>query len=153
MLLSLFNQELFATSAAPYDYHDISGGDNSARLILNVEVQGQRTQAILDIGAPFLICSPSLAKGLDLDPQEALSRHRILIRGSTVRGSLHRVTLVLIAAVGEVLALEATAFVPDPDESLAPDSFPSFLGFHCCLERVRFAVDPLSSTFYFGACS
>ncbi|MEP7339980.1 MAG: retropepsin-like aspartic protease [Acidobacteriota bacterium] len=153
MLLLFSNQKPFATGAAEFDYNPIPGSDVSARLILNVEVEGQRTEAILDTGAPFLVCSPELAKKISFDPQDALLRHRLLIRGNLIRGSLHRVMLVLLAAIGENLTLEATAFVPDLDESLAPNSFPSFLGFHCCLDRVRFAVDPLSSTFYFGSCS
>lgn len=151
MLLSLPNQEPFASSAAIYEYRDVSGGDNSARIILNVEVEGQGAQAIMDTGAPFFICSPKLVEDIGFDPQDALSRHRILIRGNMVRGGLYRVTLVLVAAIGKNVTLEATAFVPDPDESLALDSFPSFIGFHCCLDRVRFAIDPATSTFYFGA--
>lgn len=153
MLLLFSNQEPFATGATGYDYNLIPGSDVSARLILDVCVEGQRIEAILDTGAPFLVCSPKLAKKIGLDPQDALFRHRLMIRGNMVRGGLYRVTLVLVAAIGEDVTLEATAFVPDLDESLALDSFPSFIGFHCCLDRVRFAVDPATNTFYFGACS
>ncbi len=147
MLLALSNGESFATGAATYDYNSIPGSDTSARLILQIWVEGQKTSAILDTGAPFLVCSPDLARLIEFDTAASLSRYELLIRGYWIKGSLHRASLVLPALEGESLSLEVTAFVPNPDELF---NFPSFLGWSRCLEWIRFAVDPSSSTFYFG---
>ncbi|MBN1484372.1 MAG: hypothetical protein JXA37_06580 [Chloroflexia bacterium] len=74
------------------------------------------------------------------------------IRDRTYQGELHRLSLVLKAQDGESVALEVTAFLPRlrPGETW---NLPPFLGLRGCLERLRFAVDPASDTFYFGALS
>lgn len=147
MLLAFSNGDEFATGATIYKYNTMSGSDTSARIVLQLLVEGQPTSAILDTGAPYLICSPSLSSHTGFDPETALSQHEIMIRGYKVKGDLHRVTLVFTALQGASLSLEVMAFVPSPDE---PFNFPSFLGFLGCLEWTRFAVDPSSNTFYFG---
>jgi len=55
----------------------------------------------------------------------------------------------LLADVGQHLELQATVFVPDAEELWG--DFPSFIGLSGFLERIRFAVDPLTDTFYFGS--
>lgn len=47
------------------------------------------------------------------------------------------------------MTFDVTAFVPHltPGENWP---FPTFLGWHCCLERIRFAIDPAEEKFYFG---
>ena len=150
MLLAFADGESFVTGAAGYDYDSLSDRDTSARLILNVEIEGFLTSAIVDTGAPYLICSPQLAKQLNLNASDALLSKRILIRGQRVSGSLHRINLQFIATEGSGLLLEITAFVPDPEIEGSGMIFPSFLGLVGCLEWVRFAVDPSSETFYFG---
>lgn len=142
--------EPFATGAMDYGYHPYSDDDMAARVVLPILVEGNLTNAILDTGAPYLICSPSLARHLTLDPGAALSRHEILIRGYRVRGGLHRLSLTLSATYGDSLTFEAISFVPDFSEQL---EFPTFIGLLGCLEWIRFAVDPATNTFYFGACS
>lgn len=151
MLLLFPDQSPFASGVAEYDYNPLPDSDTSARLILYVKVEGHATSAILDTGAPFLVCSPDLADDLGFDPQSALGPHRMSIRGITVRGRLHRVNLVLPASTGDNLPLEVTAFVPNAEERQMGHIFPSFLGMYGCLERIRFAVDPFSNKFYFGA--
>lgn len=151
MLLLFPDQSPFAAGSAEYDYNPLPGSDTSARIILYVKVEGRATSAILDTGAPFLVCSPDLADNLGFDPQNALSHHRMNIRGLTIRGTLHRVNLMLPASDGDDLPLEVTAFLPNPEEKQMGYTFPSFLGMYGCLERVRFAVDPFSNKFYFGA--
>ncbi|MGH9843688.1 MAG: hypothetical protein ACREEM_33550 [Blastocatellia bacterium] len=147
MLLAFSNQEPFATGAANYYYNPIPGSDTSARIILPVLVEGEFTSAVVDTAAPFLVCSTELAVTIGFDPSYALGPHILNIRGYRVRGSLHRVELALLATTGIDLPVDVTAFVPYPDE---PSDFPSFLGFWGCLERIRFAVDPSTSMFYFG---
>lgn len=150
MLLTFADQSSFATGAASYDYNPAPGSDTSARVVLEVVIAGQPTTALLDTGAPYLVCSPALVEVLRLAPGAALAHHTMLIRGYKVRGGLHRVALTIPAKEGTELSLEVMAFVPAPDE---PFSFPSFLGFTGCLEWIRFAIDPFSQTFYFGAHS
>jgi hypothetical protein len=60
---------------------------------------------------------------------------------------LYRAAVLLIATQGESAELEVTAFVPD-DETWNDE--PLFLGFFNCLDRVRFAIDPVAERFYFG---
>ncbi|MGH9855379.1 MAG: hypothetical protein ACREBD_36555, partial [Blastocatellia bacterium] len=131
MLLALSNGESFATGANLYSFDPVPGEDVSARIILQVLVEGQLTSAVLDTGAPYLICSPSLSRHIGFDAEFALSQHEILIRGYRVKGSLYRINLELIATEGEELTLEVMAFVPDPEEAF---NFPTFLGFWGCLE-------------------
>lgn len=150
MLLTFPNEESFATGATDYFYDPIPGSDTSARLILPVSVEGRFISAVVDTGAPFLVCSPELGEDLGFDPVFALGPHIMRIRGYAVKGSLHRVSLVLLATEGYDLPLEATAFVPEPEEKQMGHNFPSFLGLYGCLERVRFAVDPFYNKFYFG---
>lgn len=149
-MLTFSTGETFATGAMIYGYHPYSDGDLSARIILPILVEGNLTNAILDTGAPYLICSPSLARQLGLDPETALSHHQMLIRGYRVRGSLHRLSLTLLATGGDSLAFEAISFIPDLNENF---EFPTFVGLLGCLEWIRFAIDPSTYTFYFGACS
>ncbi|HAX76687.1 MAG TPA: hypothetical protein DCY88_12800 [Cyanobacteria bacterium UBA11372] len=45
--------------------------------------------------------------------------------------------------------VQATVFVPDREELWG--NFPYFIGLGGFLERIRFAFDPASDTFYFGS--
>ncbi len=66
-----------------------------------------------------------------------------------IRGDLYRLPLKFLAAEGESVELEATAFVPNFDQSIWQNA-PTFLGFRDCLDRLRFAIDPSEEKFYFG---
>ena len=57
--------------------------------------------------------------------------------------------LTFMADEGEDVTVEATVFIPKIDPALW--FLPSFIGWTGCLERLRFAIDPLDETFYFGA--
>ena len=53
----------------------------------------------------------------------------------------------MLADIGESLDIEATLLI-------SPDWLgPSFLGYLGALDRLRFAIDPQSSRFYFSALS
>jgi hypothetical protein len=54
----------------------------------------------------------------------------------------------LEATIGTSIDVDATAFVPDVEEFWG--DLPSFIGLMGFLERIRFAVDPSTDTFYFG---
>lgn len=149
MLLNLTNGEPFATGAIAYRIPE--EGADARRITIGVEIEQNLTEAIIDTGAPYVVCSPSLAKLLQLNPANALSTHRIMIRGIWVRGGFHRIQISFLADEGEAVSIEATAFIPDLDQNLTDEFLPrSFLGLTQCLEAIRFAIDPLSETFYFG---
>ncbi|MBI3732481.1 MAG: hypothetical protein HY259_03370 [Chloroflexi bacterium] len=74
----------------------------------------------------------------------------MLIRGIWYSGRLYLLNLTLLAIEGYSLELSATAFVPDSEWAESWGHLPSFLGLPGCLERLRFAVDPSTDTFYFG---
>jgi hypothetical protein len=152
MLLNFPNKDPFATGALRYSYSPVPGRDDvTPRIMIEVEIEGEQEAAVLDTGAPYLVCSPALAERLWLDPEDALEATTIRIQGVPIRGLIYRTNFVLHAREGNGLDFQATAFVPDTDQSLPTNLLPvTFLGLHGCLERVRFAVDPSSETFYFG---
>jgi hypothetical protein len=139
----------FATGAAGYNTMPDA---TTARITVDIEIQDSfLTHAILDTGAPYFICSPEVARLLELDPNDAIEAKRILIRGVWVEGGIYRLGISLIADEGETLVLDAPAFVPDPAQEFREGFLPaSFLGMIGCLESIRFGVDPFSQTFYFG---
>ncbi len=148
MLLTLADQSPFATGATGYSYDSGTGGGGSIKVVLDVIVDELPTAAILDTGAPFLVCSPLLAQALQPEASTALGATVMMIRGYLVRGNLHRFTLTMLAELGDDLTLEVTAFVPNAGQ--LAETVPTFLGMQGCLERMRFALDPMSDTFYFG---
>ena len=104
----------------------------------------------MDTGAPYVIFSPQLAEDAGIDPAAALVDAALLIRGREILGGLHRVTLELPAVIGNNLALEVTAFIPDAARNFG-ETHPSFLGLFGCLESIRFAVDlQHTQMFFFG---
>jgi hypothetical protein len=79
-----------------------------------------------------------------------LGHERVVIRGFSYRGTIHRVPVTILAEAGEALHFEATAFVPELDEG-EHWPLPSYLGWQGCLERIRLALDPGTERAYFGA--
>ena len=59
------------------------------------------------------------------------------------------IELRLLADEGDSLTVDATAFIPDVEEYWG--DLPTFIGLTGFLERLRFAVDPSTDTFYFGS--
>jgi hypothetical protein len=145
------NGETFATGAIRYSYRPVSANETTNRIILLVEIAGVLTEAVVDTGAPFVICAPRIALLAGFDRAYALARMRMLIRGMQLEGSLTRLSIKLLAREGDDFTVDATVFVPDVEEYWG--SFPSFIGLTGFLERLRFAVDPSTDTFYFGALS
>jgi hypothetical protein len=72
----------------------------------------------------------------------------MLVRGMRLEGSIIRLNMTLPADKGEDLTVDATAFIPDVEEYWG--DFPCFIGQMGFLERIRYAVDPATDTFYFG---
>ncbi len=150
MLLMFQDGRSFAQGAYNYLYRPVSSGETTPRIIIEVQIEGVQAQAIVDTGGAYLVCDPQIADLLGLDPADALGTDRLSIRGVSVPGSIHRIFLTLLAHEGQSMKIEVTAFVPHPEPSLKWD-LPSFMGLSGCLERLRFAVDPITDTFYFGA--
>jgi hypothetical protein len=151
--LSLADGEPFATGKAAYAYGPVSEREQSSRISITIEFEGLRSQAVLDTAAPYVVCAPSIAEAVGLDPANAIEPVHLLFRGIAWRGLLHRVTLDFIAEEGLSLRVSATAFVPDMTAGESWRDLPSFIGMGGCLERMRFGVDPGSDTFYFGPLS
>jgi hypothetical protein len=149
LLQHTHNGEPFATGAIAYRIPQ--QGTDAARITIALEIEEHLTEAIIDTAAPYVVCSPSLAKLLNLNPANAISTDRMLIRGYWLRGGLHRVNLSLLPDIGEALSIEAPAFVPDPNQEFTEGFLPrSFLGLTQCLESICFAIDPHREFFYFG---
>jgi hypothetical protein len=143
----MLNGEQFTQGSQPYSYAPLAGGKD-LRVLLEIVIDGFRTQAMLDTGAAFFVCEPSIANRLNLDPDTAIDRAKLHIRGTYVRGLLYRLDFTLVAELGAELTISATTFIPDPDE--AWPGLPSIVGLEGCFDRVRFALDTSDDTLYFG---
>ena len=150
MLLTFSDRTSFCEGGSPYYSEPASEFDPVPRIWVRIKVGEIATQAIIDTGGLYLICDPSLFGVADLDRSESLGSTRIVIRGEMYDGTLHRIPLTIPAQHGQNLNFEATAFVADIDPGLEW-RLPTYLGWYCCLDRLRFAVDPATETFYFGA--
>ncbi|MEW5986557.1 MAG: hypothetical protein AB1791_07995 [Chloroflexota bacterium] len=148
--MAFSNGEPFATGLADYTYHSPTPRELEPRLILQIAFEGFEAAAILDTGAPYVICAPAVARQVGFAPTGSLGQIRLLVRGASVSGRLYRSTVTFPAILGVDLSVDATVFVPDPDWEESWGDLPSFIGLGGCLERMRFAIDPGSDTFYFG---
>lgn len=152
MLLRLPNDEIFAVGAVEYQYRPATPKETTNRIILPILVEVDKpiqTQAVLDTGAPYAILSPAIAKAAGFTSDQALDRIAMLVRGVRLDGYLTRLNITLQATQGNDLTVDATAFIPDSQTTWG--EFPSFLGLTGFMERVRFAIDPNTNTFYFGS--
>lgn len=152
MLLTFATGESFANGAIDYFYRP-AVGDITPRIILQVAIQGVLVDAILDTGAPYVVCTPHIAQVIGLRPDPHAERITLGIRGSRQHGYLHRLSLTFVATQGESLDIDATIFVPDAEWEASWGDHPSYIGLTGCLERMRYAVDPDNDIFYFGPLS
>ncbi|MFB2974487.1 hypothetical protein ACE1CD_36635 [Aerosakkonema sp. BLCC-F183] len=149
MALLLFpDGETFARGAIRYNYAPATPSETTNRIILPVKVENVRTEAILDTGAPYPIIAPKIARQAGLDRFTPLERITMLVRGMRLEGVIIRLNMILPADEGEEQDISATAFVPDLEEYWG--NFPSFIGQIGFLERICYAVNPSTNTFYFG---
>ena len=122
MLLQYQDGEPFASGACPFRDAFAGRGNEIPKVIVDIEINGIRTEAVVDTGGIYLIVHPDL---VDVDPAEGLLHTHVWLRGHRIDGSL---------PPGDPMWL-----------------FPNYLGWHMCLERMRFALDPQDNMFYFGA--
>lgn len=150
-MLFFDNGEPFAIGATLYAYRPVAENETSPRIILPLFLEDFETTGFVDTGGVYLLLSPEVAEDLGLRPEDGIPTAPLLFRGYQLTGTLHRLSLKLPADHGDALTIEVTAFVPQPTPfQIWPKDFPSILGMFNCLDRLRFAVDPAESIFYFG---
>ena len=147
-LLNFKNGRAFATGATPYFVGNI-GEPTAGRLMIRLTIEGQPLVAAIDTGSPFVICHPDLAELLKPSLTDPLEKTRLHIRGIEYRGETYLMSAEIMADDGDDISLTVIVFIPqlDPGEVW---TLPSFVGLEGMLQRMRFAVDPDASLFYFG---
>jgi hypothetical protein len=156
MLLNFDNDDPFATGMSAYRYITLPGGDDTLRILIQVEVDDDLKEAVLDTGGQYFFCTQELAKSIAASPEESLGDRTINLKGRDVHGTLCRIDITFMSDEGDPLRLQVTAFLPDKDQDFGPAFLPySYLGLHGCMERLRFGIDPSQNQdrFYFGECS
>lgn len=149
MRLRTFSGSPFASGEATCQLRPASPADRLDRLFVALEIGDAPVEAVMDTGGAYLIVNPDIARLLGLRTQNAIGVECVIIRGIRCGGALHRIDVKITADAGDALTFQATAFVPHlGDEELWP--LPSYLGLQGCLDRIRFAVDPVSERVYFG---
>ncbi len=147
-LLSFPDGQPFAIGAVRYT---VGSSDDPAagRLVIALLVENVPILAAVDTGAPYVICQPDLAKQLEPYLADRLGEAQLQIRGVAYRGKLYLLSVTFKASRGEDFRTLATVFVPQLDPWQTWE-LPSFVGLTGMLDRLRFAVDPDASLFYFG---
>ena len=151
-MLQFSDGETFAVGAIQYLYAPATANETTNRIQLPILLEiakAVEVLAVLDTGAPYPILDPTIAKEIGFSSELAIERISMLVRGKKLEGSLIRLNITLIADRGQNLTVDATTFVPDSE--FAWDNFPCFIGLSGFLERIRFAIDPNTDTFYFGS--
>lgn len=150
-LLSFPDGEPFVTGRADCEIGPAGPDEISNRIILRVEIGGINTNAVLDTGSPYVVCSPELLNILELSPSDSIDKiPSFSIRGRRYSGYVYPLVVSFPASDGETLDVEASVFVPDMNRPEEWGSLPMFIGLTGCLERMRFAFDAEGPDFYFG---
>lgn len=136
----------FAFGYIPYS--ERWGMDTTFRIVVAVTLVNVITSAIVDTGAPWCIFGPEEFRDLR-DQYAPIATQTLALRTVSVSGALYRVPMRLEAEAGSGITVDATVFVPDVEEW----TLPNFIGLDGFLSRIRFAVDPEMSRFYFGGDS
>ena len=92
---------------AKYDY----GAQSDARISVPLEIEGVQTTAIVDTGAPYLICSPDIAERIVFS--DGLGSVRLNTHAGILTGQRYRGRAKLVPEKGEGTEFEATIFVPE----------------------------------------
>lgn len=134
----------FTTGICQYQ-DDLAGGptDNS-KLFIEVKIGALAVPvfAMVDTGAPYCVFDTELldALGYSFDRENMIP---LSTRQGLIWGTVHRITLTLVANQGQSLEVDSTFFVPELWKG-------NYIGFMGCLQRLRFAVDPGNNLFHFG---
>jgi len=144
------NGDPFCTGETPCEIRPVRHLEDANRILVQVEIEGFSTTAVIDTGGVYLIANPEIAQSLPFDPEQAISECTLSIRGVSFSGRLHRGVMTIDAENGNSLQQEVTIFVPNATEEEWGE-LPTFLGLTGCLEFLRFAVDPQLERFYFAS--
>jgi hypothetical protein len=68
MLLYLADRTPFSVGAIAYRIPQ--DGTDARRITIGLEIEENMTEAVIDTGAPYVICSPDLSKLLTPDPKK-----------------------------------------------------------------------------------
>lgn len=150
MLLTFSNQTAFATGVIDYLYQPATDLDGTPRILVPVQIADLSVTALLDTGAPYVVCTPVVARALRLDPADALETQTLQWHGR-LTGHLHLLPITLHAVRGDSLQVEAATFVPDSASAPAWEQQrrPFVVGLNFLI-RMRIALDPDQDAFYFG---
>ena len=129
-------------------YLDNMEGDPNNRICIYVKFSDlPATLAIVDTGAPFCVLNREQARAIDPEYRlNATENTKLVIRGHPTYGVLIRLPVTVCANKGVDVKVEGTIFVPDSDILM-----PNFIGLEGILNRIKFAIDPQKSHFFFGA--
>jgi len=100
--------------------------------------------ALLDTGAEWCVAAPALAAAFGWSDGERIADATLSTRFGSMEGYLARVSLLLPALEGSDVRVEATCFIAEHWPG------PLVIGWKGCLERIRFALDPVDESFYFA---
>jgi len=150
-MLRFEDGRLFAAGSTAVLPRPFSERESADKLFVRVLIDDKlETEAAVDTGGVYRLLSPDAEDLLDLTADDAMGSEMLNVRGFSLAGNLHRVSLRILSDSGIDTVIDATALVvrlrPGAHWGL-PDVI---LGWHGCLERLRFAVDPVERTFYFG---
>ena len=144
--------EPFASAATRYEYRPVTESEVTPRIIVPIVLNNSfPTLAFVDTGGIYGICSPEIAEALNIDPKDGVILKQLRWRRYEYDGTLHRIPITIEAEEGYSFQFEATFFIPqlNPNDVWVLGTG-CILGMYYCLERIRFAVDPGTDTFYFG---
>ena len=134
----------FSTGMSSYLDADPRHPSETSRIHVRVEFDGESVLALLDTGAAWSVLNAELAQELGLFERDGESA-TISSRAGKIEGKLVSATTTLVADEGESIEVDSTVFV----SSDWPEG--NFIGYSGFLERIRFAIDPRSNSFVFGA--
>ena len=134
----------FAMGMSSYFDEDPHNPSETARIHVKVEFDGESVLALLDTGAAWSMLNAELAQELGLFERDGVDK-TISSRVGEIEGKLVRAATTLVADEGESIEFYSTVFVSR--------EWPAgnFIGYSGLLERIRFAIDPDSNSFVFGA--
>lgn len=144
----MLNDQEFASSSATYFEEDPSLESTQNSIHVSILLNGDVSIPVfarVDPATPWVVLNSELNKQLGLCA--ASSEIELQTAAGLMKGSLERYPIILQAEQGYPLEIDATLFVCDNWQR------ENFLGYSGFIERIRFAVDPLSRKFYFGSLS
>lgn len=134
----------FAAGRSYYLDADPAYPSGDARIHVRVAFGEVLVLALLDTGASWSVLNVEVAEDLEL-----LDGHGEPLAMSTrigrIEGNLVRTAATLVAEDGDSVDVDSTVFVSHEWRQ------PTVIGYSGLLERIRFAIDPGTKSFVFGA--